>query len=103
MTEDTRFPFDLPAVSQKKVTADFGGGLISSDDELVLLRAVERRLGLAALQMQGVLPRHLSRLFGSRLLNSLRHPPVVIPLFALRPRRRHGLFIGAPIQRRSAR
>ena len=47
MTEDTLLPFDLPAVSRKKVTADFGGGLISSDGGLVLLREAERRLGLA--------------------------------------------------------
>ena len=47
MTEDTLFPFDLPAVQRKKVTADFAGGSISSDGGLVLLRAAESRLGLA--------------------------------------------------------
>ena len=47
MTEDTLLPFDLPAVQRKKVTADFAGGSISSDGGLVLLRAAERRLGLA--------------------------------------------------------
>ncbi len=47
MTEDTLLPFDLPAVSRNKVTADFAGGSISSDGGLVLLRAAERRLGLA--------------------------------------------------------
>ena len=47
MTEDPLLPFDLPAVSRKKVTADFEGGSISSDGGLVLLRAAERRLGLA--------------------------------------------------------
>ena len=47
MTEDSQLPFDLPAVKRKKVTADFGGGLISSDGGLVLLRGAERRLGLA--------------------------------------------------------
>ena len=41
MTEDILLPFDLPAVSRKKVTADFGGGLISSDGGLVLLREAE--------------------------------------------------------------
>ena len=45
--EDTPLPFDLPAVSRKKVTADFAGGSISSDGGLVLLRAAERRFGLA--------------------------------------------------------
>ena len=47
MTEDTLLPFDLPAVRRKKVTADFEGGLISSDGGLVLLREAERRLRLA--------------------------------------------------------
>ena len=47
MTEDTLLPFDLPAVKRKKVTADFGGGLISSDGGLVLLRGAECRLGLS--------------------------------------------------------
>ena len=47
MTEDTLLPFDLPAVRRKKVTADFEGGLISSDGGLVLLRGAERGLGLA--------------------------------------------------------
>ena len=47
MTEDTLLPFDLPAVQRKKVTGDFAGGSISSDGGLVLLRAAERRLGLA--------------------------------------------------------
>ena len=47
MTEDSLPPFDLPAVQRKKVTADFAGGSISSDGGLVLLRAAERRLGLA--------------------------------------------------------
>ncbi len=47
MTEDTPLPFDLPAVQRKKVTADFEGGPISSDGGPVLLRAAERRLGLA--------------------------------------------------------
>ena len=41
MTEDTLLPFDFPAVSRKKVTADFAGGSISSDGDLVLLRAAE--------------------------------------------------------------
>ena len=47
MTEDTLLPFDFPAVTRKKVTADFDGGLISSYAGLVLLREAERRLCLA--------------------------------------------------------
>ncbi len=49
MTNDILLPFDLPAVSRKKVTAAFDGGLISSNGGLVLLREAERRLGLADL------------------------------------------------------
>ena len=47
MSEDAPRPFELPAVRRKKVTADFAGGSISSDGGLVLLRSLERRLGLA--------------------------------------------------------
>ena len=36
MAEDGCFPFDLPIVHRKKATADFAGGLISSDGGLVL-------------------------------------------------------------------
>lgn len=39
MAEDSLLPFDLPAVSRKKMTADFAGGSISSDGALLLLRA----------------------------------------------------------------
>ncbi len=49
MTDDSLFSFDLPAACRKKVTAAFDGGLISSDGGLVLLRAAERRIGLADL------------------------------------------------------
>ncbi len=49
MTDPRLFPFDLPAVRRKKVTAAFDGGPISSDGGLVLLREAERRLGLADL------------------------------------------------------
>ena len=47
MTEDSLLQFDLPAVQCKRVAADFAGGSILSDGGLVLLRAAERRLGLA--------------------------------------------------------
>jgi hypothetical protein len=44
---DTLHPFYLPAVGGKKLTAAFDGGRLSSDGGLLLLRAAERRLGLA--------------------------------------------------------
>ena len=47
MDDDTLLPFDLPAVARKRVTAAFDGGRLSSDGGVLLLRGVERRLGLA--------------------------------------------------------
>lgn len=48
MHDDIPLPFDLPAVSRKKVTAAFDGGRLSSDGGvLLLLRGIERQLGLA--------------------------------------------------------
>ncbi|MBU6298860.1 MAG: IS1380 family transposase [Alphaproteobacteria bacterium] len=47
MRDDTDLPFDLPAVGRKKVSAAFAGGWLSSDGGVLLLRGVERRLGLA--------------------------------------------------------
>jgi hypothetical protein len=48
MGEDTVLPFDLPAVARKKVSIAFDGGMLSSDAGVLLLRGVERRLGIAA-------------------------------------------------------
>lgn len=46
MSDDSFLPFGLPAVSRKKVSANFDGGAISSDGGLLLLREADRRLGL---------------------------------------------------------
>jgi Transposase DDE domain group 1 len=46
MTDATPLPFDLPAVSRKKLTIDFDGGNQSSDAGLLLLRAAEARIGI---------------------------------------------------------
>jgi len=43
---DTLLPFSLPSICQKKVTAAFDGGLISSDGGVLLLAGADRRLGL---------------------------------------------------------
>ena len=48
MIEDTLLPFDLPSVARKKVSVAFDGGMLSSNGGVLLLRGVERRLGLAA-------------------------------------------------------
>ena len=46
MSHDTSRPFDLPAASHQKVSANFDGGAISSDGGLMLLLEADRRLGL---------------------------------------------------------
>src|SRR5260370_25563902 len=48
MSEDILLPFDLPSVMRKKVSVAFDGGLLSSDAGVLLLRGVEKKLGLAA-------------------------------------------------------
>jgi hypothetical protein len=47
MSEDILLPFDLPSVARKKVSVGFDGGQLSSDAGVLLLRGVEKRLGLA--------------------------------------------------------
>ena len=44
--DNTLLPFALPSICQKKVTAAFDGGLISSDGGVLLLAGADRRLGL---------------------------------------------------------
>ena len=44
--DDTLLPFTLPALCQKKVTAAFDGGTISSDGGVFLLAGADKRLGL---------------------------------------------------------
>jgi Transposase DDE domain group 1 len=48
MEEDSFLPFELPAVARKKVSVAFDGGMLSSDAGVLVLRDVERRLGMAA-------------------------------------------------------
>src|SRR5215831_8002177 len=48
MSEDTLLPFDLPSVARKKLSVGFDGGQLSSDAGVLLLRSVEKKLGLAA-------------------------------------------------------
>lgn len=48
MSEDIALPFDLPSVCRKKLSVGFDGGQLSSDAGVVLLRGVERKLGLAS-------------------------------------------------------
>jgi hypothetical protein len=46
MDDDTLLPFALPAVCRKKVRIAFDGGALSSDGGVLVLRDVERRLGI---------------------------------------------------------
>src|SRR5258708_22803787 len=48
MSEDALLPFDLPSVARKKVLVGFDGGQLSSDAGVLVLRGVEKKLGLAA-------------------------------------------------------
>jgi hypothetical protein len=47
MPDDMPLPFDLPSVCRKKLTVDFEGDNQSSDGGLLLLRQVERKLGVS--------------------------------------------------------
>ena len=47
MHQDSLLGFDFPAVAGKKVSAAFDGGRLSSDAGVLLLREVERKLGIA--------------------------------------------------------
>ena len=97
MTDITPLPFDLPAVSRKKLTVDFDGGNQSSDAGLLLLRAAEQKIGIIA-RCAAALPdrrdparvrHHLSEIIGARVLanccgyedgidqNLLRHDPAL--------------------------
>jgi len=55
MTEDTLLPFDLPSVARKKLSVAFDGGQLSSNAGVLVLRGVEKKLGLP--HARGVHPR----------------------------------------------
>jgi Transposase DDE domain group 1 len=44
--DDSGLPFSLPSICQKKVTAAFDGGLISSDGGVLLLAGADQQIGL---------------------------------------------------------
>jgi hypothetical protein len=48
MSEDSLLPFELPSVARKKLSVGFDGGQLSSDAGVLVLRGVEKKLGLAA-------------------------------------------------------
>ena len=55
--DDTLLPFSLPSICQKKVTAAFDGGLISSDGGVLLLAGADKRLGLVD-TLAAIIPDH---------------------------------------------
>ena len=56
-TDDILFPFSLPSICKKKVTAAFDGGQISSDGGVLLLAGADRRLGLID-TLAAIIPDH---------------------------------------------
>src|SRR5580698_3311781 len=54
-TDDTLLQFSLPSICQKKVTAAFDGGTISSDGGVLLLAGADKRLGLIS-TLAGLMP-----------------------------------------------
>lgn len=55
--DDTLLPFSLPSICQKKITAAFDGGLISSDGGVLLLAGADQRLGLVD-TLAAIIPDH---------------------------------------------
>ncbi|MEA2769972.1 MAG: hypothetical protein QOD93_2934, partial [Acetobacteraceae bacterium] len=55
--DDTLLPFSLPSICQKKITAAFNGGQISSDGGVLLLAGADRRLGLID-TLAAIIPDH---------------------------------------------
>ncbi len=55
--DDTRLLFPLPSICQKKVTAAFDGGRISSDGGVLLLAGADKRLGLVD-TLAAIIPDH---------------------------------------------
>ena len=79
--DDTLFPFSLPDIGGRKVTAAFDGGLISSDGGVLLLTGVDKRPGL------------IDRL--AALISDDRDPDRIIHSVAdiMRARPRHRLWV----------
>jgi hypothetical protein len=55
--DDTLLPFSLPSIGQKKITAAFDGGLISSDGGVLLLAGADKRFGLID-TLAAIIPDH---------------------------------------------
>src|SRR3984893_8813741 len=75
MSEDTLLPFDLPSVAHKKVSVGFDGGQLSSDAGVLVLRGVEKKLGLAARLASCMRDRRTPERIGHPPDEMLRLPP----------------------------
>jgi len=131
MTDATPLPFDLPAISRKKLTVDFDGGNQSSDAGVLLLRAAEQKIGIVK-RIAAALPdrrdqtriRHrLAEIIGARVFgiccgyedgvdqNALRHDPALKMAVGRCPESGHDLasqstvsrFENAPTKKDAAR
>ena len=72
MEEDSFLPFELPAVARKKLSVAFDGGMLSSDAGVLVLRDVERRLGMATRLAGCILDRRNARRIDHTLEEMLR-------------------------------
>ncbi len=81
MTKCTAPVIELPRCQRRRVQAEFSGGDVSSDAGVVLLREVDRRLGLSAAI--------------DRVLDDPRHPVYVVhPQRSLLQQRLYGICLG---------
>jgi len=72
MDDDNLLPFSLPAVCRKKVSVAFDGGLLSSDGGVLMLRDVERRLGVAERLADCLVDRRDARRIDHEMVEMLR-------------------------------
>jgi hypothetical protein len=76
--EATLFPFTLPSIGQKKITAAFDAGQISSDGGVLLLAGADKRLGLID-TLAGLIPDHRDPALITHTMADI-HAPAPSPL-----------------------
>ena len=69
-------PFALPSICQKKVTAAFDGGRISSDGGVLLLAGADRRLGLIDM-LAAIIPDHRDQTLITHTMSDILRPRVL--------------------------
>lgn len=73
--DDSLLPFPLPSICQKKVTAAFDGGRISSDGGVLLLAGADRRLGLID-TLAALVPDHRNPALITHTMSDILRPRV---------------------------